>query len=363
MLTRVLTISRSPAGAPGVALHGGPYPSKTTGKVDPVPRSFSVFDEIKPQAGPFDRLVWTPLSKSSASHYFSGDKLERAMSEQIFAIESPHGDQGYPGHLRVEARFALLKPTSSAAAGSKKSVGSIHLEYRAAILNGDQVAATPFNITHHWGFNLSASSLKPEAVKEGGTILQHRFRFVPPKSGGGMKLLGLDDKMLPTGELISIAKDDEHDFDLNGGKKFGENMPAGGYDHYYHWGQKDASNERVHLSSDTTGLELSFKTNQTGTQLYTTSGQPPFPVAADKTGGAKKKIHSPQRAVAGEEDAWKQQGNGQFCCAMLEFGAPHGIFLHESLQKANDGGKEDGLLRKGQTYANFVEMEVLVNSS
>ena len=357
----------SVTGAPGVALHGGPYPSTSTPKDAPLIPQVSE-GKVEVQSGPFDRLVWTPIPRSSSQLFAEdGKPLEskdiagKILSEQFFAIESPHGSQGYPGKLRVEVWFALSAGSSSSfSSGKGKSAGAIHLNYRAKLLSPEsECKATPFNITHHWGFNLSASSTLPEALKEGGKIDEHIMRYTPPSSTS-IQLLGLDEKALPTGKLEQIKKSTPHDFSLNGGKKFGENMPEGGYDHYYFWGPPATlAEDRVEVKAASTGLRLTFKTNQTGVQCYTTNGQPAYPADRQATGGARKLLHRHPEG-AEKEAGGKGYGNQERCCVMLEFGSPHATFLHDELIKANGAGG-DTVLRTGELYDHVVVMEAWVD--
>ncbi|PWN48306.1 galactose mutarotase-like protein, partial [Violaceomyces palustris] len=321
----------------GVCLHGGPELA-----------SENEFTSIE-QPGPFDRAIWQPIHPSNSQLFHQLESSVPPSSSALFAIESPDGDQGYPGRLRVEVTFTLSPASADAA-------GSLTTNYRAKIIpssSSTRKVVTPINLTQHWGFNLSSSSTSPQAVAEKNRIDQHTFRLVPPE-GSTLYRLGLDEDMLPTGELIDCSQVQEnegrHDWNTEGGKKIQDGSPANGYDHFYLWGkpsQGDPSDLRAILSSETTGITLRFRTNQPGTQLYTTEGQPESPADGEKCGGAMKVIHRKHSAQPGE-------GNGRRSCAMIEFGGPHCGFLIKSLREL--GGKET-LLQEGQTYDNWVTIE------
>ena len=80
------------------------------------------------QHGPFDCAMWTQIRESS----MYSDKDYDAWDESAcFALESPVGDQGYPGHVRVEAFVGV----QSSGATSAMELGRIHVEYRARLVD------------------------------------------------------------------------------------------------------------------------------------------------------------------------------------------------------------------------------------
>ncbi|KAN0065530.1 hypothetical protein ACQY0O_001367 [Thecaphora frezii] len=356
-----LTLQLPEFSASGVSLHGGP-----------AGQSLNPLDSIE-QRGPFDRAIWQHLDVSDSqlfydAGYTSSPNADAPASSAIFAIESPHGDNGYPGRLRVEVLVAILPSLTDDQHEQRQrklgdSVGSFLIRYRAKIL--DDVAVTPLNLTQHWGFNLAASSDEPGAVAQEGRIDQHVVQFYPLDPSKGVKRLSLDDKMLADGTVVDLSQPDaegqSHEWDRAGGKPIAESRLESGYDHFYVWGaaksglaSSDAADlcddkaRRMRVSSDTTGISLTFHTNQAGTQIYCTEGQPPAPADADKAGGAMKKVH--RKLQQGEE-----LGNAQRSAIMIEFGAPHCGFLHPSLEQWGGGAS---LLRKGDIYDNWVTCQV-----
>lgn len=226
----------------------------------------------------------------------------------VMAVESPAGDQGYPGRLRIEALTAVEGTTPR-----------VHVAYRARLL--DACAATPLNLTQHWGFNLSAS----DPAHKGKTVEQHTLQMQSP-----LKLLQLDARGVPTGELIVC--DASHDWTQ--AKRIADRMPEGGYDHFYTWGSTPRRDEPVVVLRGDSGIALSFFTNQAGVQLYTANG-------ASDTAPPRKALHRGDLR------------DGIRSAAFLEFGAPHATFLHRSLQQY---AGTDTLLRAGATYENWVDI-------
>lgn len=309
-------------GGQGVCHHGGPEATQKS--------EFTVPSTLAPQAGPFDRLVWKLLSPSEVTLFEGGDAGSDAdRSQRVFAIISPAGDNGFPGELLVESKVSIEKSTTAAA-------GTVRAEYRAKILH-HSAPATPLNLTHHWGFNLSAS-----AGKDQGRIDEHKLQIA-----GSPKRLDLDERGVPTGKLIDCPDGEPHGWAK--GRRIGDALPQGGYDHFYTWGPADESDPRTTLESPATGLKLSFKTNQTGVQFYSANGQPTAPADPHASGGTRKLLHR-------GGDAQDKAGNAQRSAAFLEFGHPHAAFLHKNLQEFIGG--EDTILRDGQVYRNWVEVEI-----
>ena len=253
------------------------------------------------QTGPLDTATWTVLEHAQ----LFGDEAHDACA--TFGIESPAGDQGYPGRLRIEARIAV----------DGGDVPSVRVAYRAKLV--DACAATPLNLTQHWGFNLDASS----AASKGAGVGAHVLRMQAP-----LRRLVLDARGVPTGELRAVEA--EHDWTR--GKRIADAMPDGGYDDFYVWG-RPGSDPVVRLAAPS-GIALDFTTNQAGVQLYTANSvSDPAPVRKAVHGGSYDGVH---------------------CAAFLEFSAPHATFLHPSLH----GIAGDTILRAGEVYEHWVNVAI-----
>lgn len=142
--------------------------------------------EVSLHGGPigFDSLPWTLLSLENTPELFSKAELARlhalpTTAYSIFRLESPSGDQGFPGSLKIEVCIALIGPENPSTLADKADgnnpesyLGSITIVYRAKLEGSETV--TPVNLTQvrewyslseqskliffqHWGFNLDAS--------------------------------------------------------------------------------------------------------------------------------------------------------------------------------------------------------------
>lgn len=332
-------------GGSSISHHGGPpseNPSSSTSLL---------------QSGPFDRCIWRTIDPNQSLLFSESDP--NSDHSQIFAIESPSDDNGYPGHLRVEVQIQLLPPTSNETDSNLgTSTGKVSILYRTKLLDSSStVITTPVNLTHHWGFNLSCSN---SDKVEDEIIDDHHLQIFPSnttKDSNQVQLLETDSNSgIPTGNYSS-TKGTSHDF-MNKRKIKDDQIkfPKDGYDHFYIFGPPPSSSSEsgiesekikpsVILSSESSKLALGFKTNQSGVQLYTANGQPESP-ASIEAGGERKTLHG------------KGRGNCKRSAAFLEFAHPHGNFPHEKLREISGS---DTLVRKGgqvRDGENWVEVEV-----
>ena len=270
------------SGGPGISHHGGPPPA-------------ALPPDALEQAGPLDTALWTV---ESAPRLFAPSDWAPYASHVVMALESPAGDQGYPGRVRIEALTAVARDTCR-----------IHVAYRARLV--DACAATPLNLTQHWGFHVRAAG----TGHGDDHLAQHRLALLRPH-----QRLVLDARGVPTGALA--ACDATHDW--THAKALGEAPPAGGYDHFYVWGPP--AQQPVARLTSPEGVALAFSTNQAGVQLYVAQAE----AAKDAPGDVR-------------------------AAAFLEFSAPHATFLHAPLQRA---AGTDTLLRAGETYEHWVDVDL-----
>ena len=139
----------------------------------------------------FDRRRWRILEQDSV--------------HVLLGIESPDGDQGFPGNLVATVCYRL-------ADGAR-----INMEYSATV-----DAPCPVNLTNHSYFNLDGTATD---------VRQHRLRI------RAAQYLPIDAQLIPSGHL---AKVDGTSFDYTRGKLIGQGFLAdaqqklaGGYDHAY----------------------------------------------------------------------------------------------------------------------------------
>lgn len=151
-----------------------------------------------------------------------------------FSLDSPDGDEGFPGALHAEVTYTL--------AG-----GALSLDYRAT---SDR--DTVVNFTNHSYFNL--------AGQDGGAVTDHMLtlradRYTPAGPGN-----------IPTGEIASV---DGTLLDFRKGAVLGERLPSlpDGYDHNLVLSGGDGP--AASLYCPRTGILLEMETTLEGVQLYT----------------------------------------------------------------------------------------------
>ena len=154
------------------------------------------------------------------------------------SLDSPDGEEGYPGTLKVGITYSL------------NDEGELRIDYSAET---DQL--TVLNLTNHSYFNLAG----------GGSVHGHDIRI------NADCCTVVDDASIPTGELRAVAGTE---MDLLTPTRFGKNIAAvqgGGYDHNYCINQS-APGELVLAASvvePESGRTLECWTTEPGVQFYT----------------------------------------------------------------------------------------------
>lgn len=178
-----------------------------------------------------DKRVWKSATRESPDG-----------SSVVFSYESPSGEEGYPGDLRVEVTYTLTE------------ADELRIDYEAT---SDQ--ATPLNLTNHSYFNLAGAGA--------GDVLEHELRlsadFYTP----------VDETSIPTGEIRSV--EGSH-MDFRAPKLIGRDFgmiqgTPGGYDHNFvvrkSWpGELAVAAECYDAKS---GRVMTVSTTEPGVQLYT----------------------------------------------------------------------------------------------
>jgi len=177
----------------------------------------------------FDRRIW----KASAFED-SGSACIR------FELESPDGDEGYPGALKVNTTFRLSPE------------GTVGILYEAST-----DAPTVIGLTQHAYFNLAGNGR--------GDVLDHELRI------RASRYLPVDGDLIPTGAMAAV---EGSSFDFRSFKSVGRDIrDAGGYDHCFvidrdAKGSRDAV-ECAELRHPATGRSMKVFTTMPGIQLYT----------------------------------------------------------------------------------------------
>lgn len=165
---------------------------------------------------------------------------EVSESAITFRLDSPNGDQGFPGNAVIRVTYAL-EPQCA-----------IRIEY-SAVSDRDTV----FNMTNHSYFNLAGEDHPERAMKQ---TLSLPARFFNPA----------DAQSIPTGELRSVAGT-PMDFRKPKalGKDIGEDYEPlhlqGGYDHNF----EVFCNPCATLRDPESGRTMVVTTDCPGVQLYT----------------------------------------------------------------------------------------------
>ena len=175
----------------------------------------------------FDRMLWQVRS-AGPDHVVLGH-------------ESPDGDGGYPGTLRVEAEYRVAP-------------SELHVTYRAWT---DR--STPVNMTQHAYFNLTG--------EDGGTVTEHVLQV------SADAWTPVDGDLIPTGEVADVTGTP---FDLRAGRSLGEGIAAleqaglgSGYDHNL-WlaGTAGELREVARLSDPASGRRMLLASDQPCLQVY-----------------------------------------------------------------------------------------------
>lgn len=160
-----------------------------------------------------------------------------------FSCESPSGDQGFPGTVKVTVTYTLTDDNA------------IKIEYCAS---SDQ--ATPINLTNHAYFNLSGA-------ESGLDCLSHYLSIAADQ------YLPTDAQGIPVGDLKSVQGTG---FDFRHLKtiatdflKDADQVPSKGYDHGYLFAEgRDKSQPVVVLYSPEKDVCLQVLTDKPAIQLY-----------------------------------------------------------------------------------------------
>ena len=170
----------------------------------------------------------------------------------IFCMESPDGDQGFPGSMHIEVAYSL------------PGNGELRIEYKATCDED-----TPVSFTNHSYFNLNGAG--------SDTVLDHVIRinadYYSPVSAD----------LIPTAEPAPVAGTP---FDFREGKPLGQDIDdddmqlvfGNGYDHNFVLGSDPHESgvrelkEAASLVSEESGIRMDVLTDMPDMQLYTANG-------------------------------------------------------------------------------------------
>ncbi|MEF2550764.1 aldose epimerase family protein [Aurantimonas sp. A2-1-M11] len=158
--------------------------------------------------------------------------VDRGPDAVTLALVSADGDEGYPGEIRVTARFAILPDCT------------LSVTYEATT---DR--PTLVNLTTHFYFNLDGSD----------DIRGHRLTLASDR------YLPIDVDALPTGSVDPV---EGTAFDFRAGKPVGEAPDP--LDHNFCLGSAPSPEPRfcARLEAETSGIALTVSTTEPGLQVY-----------------------------------------------------------------------------------------------
>ena len=170
----------------------------------------------------------------------------------LLETESPAGEDGFPGNLKVSVRYILTEDNA------------LRMDYRVS-----SDADTILNLTNHTYFNLDG----------GGDVLNQKLRLYASRYLEG------NNETCPTGNILPV---DNTPMDFRAGKIIGRDidtgfsqttMAGGGYDHCFviDRGRGASQSLCAWASSDQTGISMKVYTTQPGVQLYTANLRPGRP--------------------------------------------------------------------------------------
>ena len=160
-----------------------------------------------------------------------------------FTLDSPDGDQGYPGAMHVEATYTWGDDNA------------LTLEIKAT---ADK--PTVVNLTNHTYWNLDG--------EDSGSIFDHVLRI------NASRWLVTSEALIPTGELASV---EGTPMDFRTAKPIGRDIKADfpalhygkGYDNCWVLDGQPGLKLAAELSSETSGRHLEIWTDQPAAQVYT----------------------------------------------------------------------------------------------
>ncbi len=174
---------------------------------------------------------------------FAVEPVDEKGNAVTFVMDSPDGDQGFPGHLTLKVTYSLTED------------GSLTLHYEA-VSDADTIC----NPTNHVYFNLDGEG--------SGSILDHVMKICADR------IVCIDHESIPTGDLREVA---DSPFDFREPKKVGRDIGAAdeqlkngtGYDHCFCLSEdKTQLRKVVEVYSEKTGIALDVSTDLPGIQFY-----------------------------------------------------------------------------------------------
>lgn len=245
---------------------------RETGMVNPLSESFASNEGLS-------------VSTDGSSFVYQDEgsgKAPSGLADSItFTLESPDGDQGFPGDLRIEVTYTLTEECE------------LHLDYRVT-LKGGGVSETPLNLTNHSYFNLNGH--------DSGTVLTQEVQI------DADYFTESDRRLIPTGILLDVSRTP---MDFRQPKALSQDIEAdyeplrfaGGYDHNYVLSSGQGEYRRVaSMYAEESGIKMTILTDLPGMQLYTAN-------FLDNEPGKDGAVHGRRSAACFETQFWPDTVN------------------------------------------------------
>lgn len=176
------------------------------------------------------------LHSGSDSYAYRCWKVKKADDSSItFFLQSPDGDQGFPGAADIKVTYSLTDEDA------------VEIDYDVVTTQD-----TIINLTNHSYFNLNGHG--------SGDIFQHEMCVYADS------YLELDNQSIPTGNRIAL---EGTPMDFRKGRKIGQCIQTNGYDHNWCIGGDKSFQKVAWLSSKESGITMEIYTDLPGVQIYT----------------------------------------------------------------------------------------------
>lgn len=176
------------------------------------------------------------------SRVWGAEVIDEAEPSLILSLNSPDGDEGFPGEVNVRVTYTLT------------SENGIRIHYE-----GECDKDTVLNMTNHSYFNLNGHA---SGAIDGHTLWLDSDFYTPNTA-----------ECIPTGEVLNV---EGTAFDFKNGMTFGERFACvdeqvrifGGIDHNFAI-NGDGYRRFARLCGDKSGIVMECYTDQTAVQVYT----------------------------------------------------------------------------------------------
>lgn len=155
-----------------------------------------------------------------------------------FSTVCEDGEGGWPSERKIQVKYSLREK-------------SLLIDYKASVSSD-----TYLNLTNHSYFNLSGNACK-DVLDYSMTINSGKYTEVTEPG------------LIPTGRILPV----DSTLDFRCPKKIEDNMPDGGYDHYFVVEGYPSFRKFASVSCPETGITMETWSDMPGMQLYTANTQ------------------------------------------------------------------------------------------